>query len=161
MMLRWLRAIRWLADRLPCRRIEGEDGSLYLLRYKLFGWMPGDRRRWQISVYLHRFARPDMDDAPHNHPWRWAFAIVLAGGYQEVRATDKTPGGFVARVIRRRGGSISVLRSSTYHRVDELFGETWTLFVAGPKSHSWGFWVPDGRGHVPWRERLTERGISL
>jgi hypothetical protein len=40
-----------------------------------------------------------------------------------------------------------------------LYLSRYRIFVVGPKTKSWGFRVP-GRGFVPWRERLAERGIK-
>ena len=149
-----LKMVRWFAEKLQCRRITGEDGSLYLERYKVFGWMPGDKRKWPVSIYLHRFARPDNDPAPHCHPWAWAISLILTGGYAEERLVNGE-----TREVERGPLSLALLRSNTFHNVAELRGETWTLFIVGPKTKSWGFMVP-GRGYVPWRDRLRERGIE-
>ena len=150
-----LRFLHWLSRRLAVREIFGDDGTLYLQRFRILGWMPGDERRWPFSIYLHRFHRPDLDDAPHSHPWNWAVSLVLAGGYVESRRVE---GGSSWRALHP--GQINVLRDDTFHVVKELLGqETWTLFVVGPKTASWGFMV-NGRGFVPWRDRLRERGIE-
>lgn len=146
------RFLRWLSSKLERREICAEDGKLYLERFKLFGWMPGSKRSYPFSVYLHRFHLPDQDDAMHNHPWRWAFSIILTGCYLEQREYD-------APRWCRSAGSVVFLSDKTFHRVDRLFGETWTLFVVGPKTGSWGFLLTDGVV-VPWRERLEQRGIK-
>lgn len=146
-----LRFVRWLASKLQRRDIITEDGALYLSRYRVLGWMPGSDWRWPFSVYLHRFHLPDQDEALHNHPWKWAVSLILTGEYLEVQPDTW---------LWREPGSIRVIRDTDYHRVDRLRGETWTLFITGPKVKSWGFMVP-GRGHVPWRERLAERGIEV
>lgn len=155
----FLRFIRWLATKLPRRDIVGEDGVLYLTRYRIFGWMPGSR--WKgPSLYLHRFHIPDQDLAPHNHPWRWAVSWVLTGGYTEERLVPSLHP--YASYIESRDlmpGRMNIIQHSDYHRVARLHGETWTLFLVGPKATSWGFYVM-GRGHVEWRERLRERGIK-
>jgi hypothetical protein len=149
--------LHWLAARLMVREIRGEDGSLYLSRYRIFGWMPGSQRKYPFSIYLHRFHRPDLDDAPHSHPWKWAWSLILAGGYTELKLL---PGEFYGQNRCLMAGSTNKLRDDTFHVVTNLHGEeTWTLFIVGPKSASWGFKVP-GRGFVPWRERLLERGIN-
>jgi hypothetical protein len=159
MMLRFL---HWLSARLVRRVISGHDGP-YLTRHKIFGWMPGDQRRWPLSVYLHRFHRPDEDrEAPHSHPWKWAVAIVLAGGYTEKRLAGFLPASKTAVSRRRRLGplSINVIRADDYHLIEELHGETWTLFIAGPKVATWFFWV-QGRGPVPWKQHLQDRGLEV
>jgi hypothetical protein len=158
-----IRLVRWLASKLQCRRIEAEDGELYLMRFKIFGWMPGDQRHWPFSIYLHRFVLADLDKAPHSHPWKWAVSLILTGGYREELVVKPSRARFyygnVPMLTRVRGpGSFGLLRNSTYHRVSRLYGETWTLFIVGPRASSWSFLVP-WRGPVPWRERLAERGI--
>lgn len=174
-----LRLLHWLSARLWLRRITAEDGALYLDRYWIHGWMP--EHIWtpppnkytshrmlrprpkraagsSWGLYLHHFRSPDLDRAPHSHPWRWAVSLVLAGGYTEERL-DTATGELTTRRVRPL--SMNFLRRDTYHVVTELHGrETWTLFLVGPKSSSWGFWV-EGRGFVPWRERLAERGLDV
>lgn len=155
-----LRLIHWVAARLPRRDIPAEDGQVYLERYRVFGWMPGSN--WSgPSLYLHRFRLPDQDTAPHNHPWPCAVSLVLAGGYTEERLAYAYPDDNLHVQSRRlRPGHLNVIREGDYHRVAALHGaETWTLFLVWPRTRSWGFWVP-GRGHVPWRERLQERGLD-
>lgn len=131
-------------------------GKEYMRRYTYgrLGWLPGDKPT-PVSVYLHHFIRPDEDRELHNHPWKWAVSVTLAGGYTEERFDSS--GGIVTR--RTRFLSVNFIRGTDYHRVAELHGETWTLFLAGPKTSSWGFWVP-GTGHVPWREFLASKGME-
>lgn len=144
---------RWLSLYLQRREICAEGGLLYLERFKIFGWMPGSKKSYPFSVYLHRFHLPDQDTAPHSHPWKWCFSIVLSGQYLEMRPEID---GFRWRWLK--AGSLNVIRSDDFHRITSLHGEVWTLFVVGPKSSSWGFLV-DGQ-LVPWRDRLQQRGIK-
>ncbi|MGN6103521.1 MAG: hypothetical protein ACTHU0_00210 [Kofleriaceae bacterium] len=44
------------------------------------------------------------------------------------------------------------LTDTDYHRVRELRGDVWTLFITGPRVQDWGFLV-DG-DHVPWTKYL-------
>lgn len=176
---RWL-AIFDLAERLPRRVIRTEGGAPYLARYLVWGSFPAGTKVWpsafttsrgvvrlptpyagrqtRVSLYLHKFYSADVDDAPHSHPWRWAVSVCLHGGYTEERT--HVPTGVVTR-RRIRPGSINVLRGDTFHRVAVLDeeDETWTLFLAGPRTAGWGFLVP-GRGYVRHIERLAERGLS-
>lgn len=152
------RLLQWFASMLQVREIRGEDGSLYLSRYKLLGWMPGDNRVWPFSVYLHHFHRPDMDEAPHNHPWKWACSFILIGGYWEYRITH---GDECGRSRWKGPLAFNWISHSIYHLVTQTrFRDTWTIFMVGPRVSSWGFLVP-GRGHVEWREQFRERGIPV
>lgn len=158
-----LKLIHFLASRLDVREIKGRSGdTVYLYRYRIFGWLPGDKPK-RYGLYLHRFMRPDDDEHLHSHPWDYAVSLVLAGGYTEERfpetcsVCDNPKDGKhrVRRVIRP--GRLNILRGEAFHRVSELHGrETWTLFFVGPKRASWGFFVP-GRGVVNWKEYLDER----
>lgn len=74
-----------LSSKLERRDIYGRDGDVYMQRYRVFGWMPGNSGSPGPNLYLHRFLRPDEDGELHNHPWRWAVSVMLAGGYAEER----------------------------------------------------------------------------
>jgi len=109
-----------------------------------------------IGLYLHRFHRSDDDTALHNHPWRWARSLILAGGYIEERRID-------GRVVRHvvRPGSWRRIDQDDFHRVDLLEHDCWSLFIAGPKAASWSFWDRDTGETVPWREFIARvRGSS-
>lgn len=149
----WLRFIQWLARHLLRRDIVNETGQVYLERYRIIGWMPGSKWRWPFSIYLHHIRLEDADESLHNHPWKWSFSIKLHGGYLE----EVEPSGDEYRRFRIAPRVHWVGRR--YHRVQQVSSDCWTLFVVGPKANSWGFLVR-GRGHVPWRERLVERGIK-
>jgi len=82
---------------------------------------------------LHKFHRPDGERTLHNHPWTSALSIILSGSYTEERLY---PDG----VTRTRSISwFNYLTSRDYHRVVELHGEVWTLFVTGRRVQNWGF----------------------
>lgn len=118
------------------------------------------RKKTRTNLYLHRFFLGDSDDAPHSHPWPWSVSLVLWGGYTEERLIE-VDGIKYLKTRRVWPLTFNVFRAGDYHRVVKLHGkETWTLFLTGPKSSSWGFWV-FGRGHVEWRTRLRERGINV
>lgn len=155
--MNWI--LNFLCRFLMVREIRGEDGSLYLSRYRIMGWMPGSTTKWPLSIYLHHFHRPDLDEAQHNHPWKWSFSLVLSGGYTETRFDSIYNDTTYSR--RLRPFRLNWISHATYHNVTALHGkQSWTLFFAGPKATSWGFYVP-GRGHVEWRARLAERGIPV
>jgi hypothetical protein len=111
-----------LTARLPAREISDGSGP-YLERYYV-GTVFGMR------VYLHRFVASDPDRGLHDHPWRWAFSLILAGWYIEQRRD----GNHVRRWL-------NLLSGDTFHRVVKPEGarDIWTLFVHGGRIKTWGF----------------------
>jgi hypothetical protein len=151
------------------RVIYDRDGfSPYLSRWYLVGRQPaldafgnpihekdtGGGESWK--VFLHRFHRSDDDADPHNHPWRWSLSLVLAGGYLEWRLED---GRMRPRVVMP--GNLNLIRANDYHRVELLQEDAWTLFIAGPKLQSWGFFDLLQGVHVPWRQYIDRRREGL
>ncbi len=110
-----------------------DNGDKYLTRYKVFGFMPNKPSRLPCSLYIHHFHRPDADDAPHNHPWKWAFSFILVGGYWEYRAYENGEW----NLKWKAPFTFNFIPHSIYHRVDKMrFRESWTLFFAGPRVSS-------------------------
>ena len=149
-----IRFLIWCARWAPPRVIEGRNGeSAYLTRYFIFRRSPltegMDRHALKVprwGLYLHCFHRGDVDGACHDHPWDWAISFVLKNGYSEERRVGD-------KVIRRdiRPYRFNFLRGDTFHRVDLVRGEAWTLFLVGPIVKSWGFWDRDTGIVTPWR----------
>jgi hypothetical protein len=142
-----LRLIHWLARRLAARGsakwIHLND-RLYLERYVLRGGVDQDGNK--INVYLHRFHQPDDDRGPHNHPWRWSFSLILAGGYRETRVHERAVFAGCSVTTYYFPGNVNWIDESDFHRVNKLLpgkdGEVWTLFVTGPKhQRGWGFLI--------------------
>jgi len=118
-----------------------------------------------FGIYLHVIHQPDADPDPHNHPWHFA-SLVLSGGYTE-HVWDK-PGRlpeFADEKTHRRG-SLHLMRRSQAHRIAEVHGLLWTLFLTGPRAKKeWGWWVIDEESRktsmraelVPWH---VYRGID-
>jgi hypothetical protein len=137
-----------IAAVLPKRVIAGEAGP-YLERYTLRTFPDG------AQIYLHHFLRGDEDEALHSHPWAGE-SLVLAGGYREERRVEGD--GIEVRTLGP--GDRSIIAPDTFHRVDLLDGETcWTLFSAGPRVQSWGFWDRRTKVFTPWTEYLAKRGL--
>jgi hypothetical protein len=124
--------------------IVGADGRPKLYRHYVLG---NGRTH---GVFLHHFVASDEETLLHDHPWNWAFGVVLRGGYYELRR-DRL--GLSTR--RWLGpGRVNVILPGVFHRV-ELRGAqpAWTLFVHGRKVSRWGFlnvvtgvfrlWTPD------------------
>jgi hypothetical protein len=153
---------------LHLREIFRENGLLYLQRWAVRTHRPSGENGWR--VYLHRFLTGD-GDGHHNHPWRWSFSIVLRGSYtEEYLDFSAQHRGHLClwpckypeppTVRTRRVRWFNWIPAHRYHRITELHGNVWTLFCCGPVAQGWGFWMP-GRGHVPFKTRLAERGIGV
>ena len=108
---------------------DKETGAPYLTRWKAL-------RAKLARTFVHRIFAPDKDRDMHNHPWPFAFAIVLWGGYEEVSVNSYG-------LDRRRCwyGFLDVNRLS---RITRVRPNTWTLMIGGPRSRRWGFLV-DGK----------------
>ncbi|CAJ0698612.1 hypothetical protein [Ralstonia holmesii] len=106
-------------------KVISDNGRRYLERYfvcSAFG----------MRVYLHRFVASDPDRGLHDHPWRWAASIILAGSYwEQTRAHDPV------RCVRW----LNFLTGNTFHRVLIPPGmDVWTLFIVPARDvKEWGF----------------------
>lgn len=161
------RALHWLTTKLPPPRViyDRRGDSPYLSRWYLVGGLDAVNDKgnptetavftggiFGVHVYLHRFHRSDDDDALHDHPWAWAVSLVLAGGYSEERRTKDD------RVERRsvRPPAINVIRHKNFHRVDLFETDAWSIFIAGPRVDSWGFWDRTTKEFWPWRTFIAK-----
>lgn len=132
---------------LPFITVHGNGGP-YLTRYTLRKDPDGSR------LLLHQFHRDDEDEEMHSHPWVGS-GVILAGGYTEHRLTSN---GIVTRDFK--AGDVNRLEPNTYHRVELLGGvECWTLFCAGPKLVSWGFYNLKTGVKMPWRDFIQQKGL--
>lgn len=106
----------------------------YLERYHL-------GEAFGLTFYLHRFVREDGERWIHDHPWPWALAIVLCGGYTEERWRYLCP---VAGLVtcERKVRWWNLLRASTFHRIASIKPNTWTLLIRPGRSKDWGFVEP-------------------
>ncbi|MVW72167.1 hypothetical protein [Bordetella sp. 15P40C-2] len=121
------RFLHWLSGHLP-GRIISDASTPYLERYYLctvFGW----------RFYLHRFVGSDPDRGLHDHPWRFAFSIVLVGWYWEL-----------TRAGIRKVRWFNSLLGDSFHRVvlpedaDGTPVPCWTLFAhTAGDIKPWGF----------------------
>ncbi|MEZ5658881.1 MAG: hypothetical protein R3E83_10200 [Burkholderiaceae bacterium] len=125
MIASWIRRSLYLfSGRLACRIISDGEHP-YLERYFLF-------RAFGLTAYLHRFVGSDPDRGLHDHPWPWAFSVVLSGQYLERRRSGD-------RTVRY----MNLLSGDTFHRVIMPPGSrsVWTLFVhSNARAKPWGFW---------------------
>lgn len=115
-------------------------------------------RRWWIvprnegcNVYLHEILRSDDDRAGHDHPWANT-SFLIDGEYEEVLFDPLEPWR-EARRVRRVAGDVARREATDTHRlIVPEGGRAISLFMTGPKVRDWGFWCPDGRGWVHWRD---------
>ncbi|MGD9599948.1 MAG: hypothetical protein AB7P94_16920 [Steroidobacteraceae bacterium] len=115
------RLLYWLQGRLPLRIIS-DDGAPYLERAYL-GTLFG------VRFYLHRFVGDDPARGLHDHPWPWAFSLILFGRYLE--ETRRGP-----RIVRWWNW----LTGDSFHRVVLVDGPVWSLFAhRAAYVKPWGF----------------------
>lgn len=116
----------------------------------------------RFAIRLHHVLRSDTDRFLHDHPC-WNISIVLKGGYWEEMPLDEDVtknvwlGPNEATRRKWRGpGSIVFRPADARHRLVLPIGtSSWSIFIVGRKSQSWGFYTPAGK--VPWREYLKSQ----
>lgn len=113
-----------------------EDGEPYLTRVltpRVFGY----------RLMLHNIHKPDNEQHPHNHPWRHSWSLILTGGYWDERVIDHDTAVTGLRIFD--AGDINPIDATDFHRIDCVYENTWTLFLAGERVQDWGFLVAPGR----------------
>ncbi len=109
---------------------------------KPYNHLPGYLHRWRLlslgrmNVRIHDILTGDVTPYLHNHPF-WYVSIVLRGGYTE---RVLKPSGEL-EVVERAAGSVVYRTPRDYHRIDNVFGDCRTLFIAWDKSEpgqNWG-----------------------
>lgn len=153
------------ARKLPTWIITVAEDDPYLARHYVFkkDWIPERLRNGLLrsipSVFVHEFQRGDSDREYHSHPWKFAFSIILAGGYVEERVATHSDGTLHVVSKTYRPGMFNIIRADDFHRVELLDGKTtWTLFIAGERTGDlWGFLDVSTREFVTWKEHLRRR----
>lgn len=141
-----------VAASLPKDVIVGKDGP-YLERYAVGTRSDGGRIR------LHRFLRSDEDAELHCHPWDESSSLVLLGSMREERRYGAHNTGYEVQSRELHAGDCYGISADTFHRVDLITPEVWTLFCTGPHIQSWAFWNRGTGHHTPWREFLEAKGL--
>lgn len=121
---------------MPLRLIRANPARPYLERYFLAA-EAGE------FLYLHRFVNGDGDRHTHNHPWKIATSLILAGSYEEARREGDGP----TSHHRWVAGDRNVITAQTKHRIAFTEPETWTLFCHSEWVSDWGFEDDDGVIH--------------
>lgn len=137
-MIRFLEKLEdWLIKRGSYTRLY-LAGDLYFDRFYIF-------RSEKFAILLHKFYSSDR--FLHCHPWP-NFSFVLAGGYDEERFDDT--------VRTYKPGQFAFRQAEVFHRISKIHkpGLTWSLFITGSRTRSWGQ-IRDGKW-VPVTERLDE-----
>jgi hypothetical protein len=153
------RTCHLLATNLPLKEIHGTAG-LYLSRWTLL-----DLGKHLGRLYLRHIHLSDEDLELHTHPWTWAVALQLVGGYREERRHVVQVNGVPLEEVRVRvcrPGDLVFLRADTAHRVDvldEAHG-SWSLILVGPVTTSWGFWSRFTGEFTPWRDFIRSKGLT-
>ncbi len=138
-------SIEKLAKRFPMATIPRDDGP-YLDRYYIYP--PLEQKNVPWRSFIHNIRASDPDDALHNHPWDWAWSLILKGSYIEERLVAMDIGGGLITTYKRfTPGMINRLRSNTFHRltIADDASDVWTLFVHGRRvarsseEGDWGF----------------------
>lgn len=123
--------------------IKREDGTAYLIRYRIFDC------KW-FKLRLHHILLSDPD-CLHDHPWDFV-SIILKGGYFEdslVYPQFKGPIGytfFKKKSIQKKSiwyypGTILYRRAEYCHALKLPNGKTcWTFVIMFRRKREWGFW---------------------
>lgn len=106
------------------------DGVLYMRRHFL-----APRGYWP-QVWMHELFISDPEIFLHDHPWDYA-SIIASGGYSEKSARG---------LNEFREGSVIMRDAESAHGLILLPGPgpVLTLFIAGKKRRSWGFYTNQG-----------------
>lgn len=140
-----------IVDNIPHITIPQADGSPYLTRYFLFL-----KDRKYANTYIHHFHSSDMDRNEngllfHNHPWL-GLSFVLKGSYREERCTRN--GEITTKIVKPF--SFNYLPLNTFHRVELLTPDVWTIFFTGGRTETrdWFFMDRKTRELIDWRTKI-------
>ena len=147
------KALEWRA----AWQLRHPDGSPYLTRTVLWGDdCLNDHTGALMHAFVHEIHSADGDRHMHDHPWAWAVAVVLSGGYEEDRTGTQ---GSAHRVrLGYVAGDCNVLHPGVYHSIVSVLPNTVTLFLAGREVSDWGFLV-EGQ-HVPHGEYFKRPDVQ-
>lgn len=131
----------WLTARLRVKVIEAEVSAADPTQEPLFERYHLCRLPGGGAVYIHHYLRADPDRGLHDHPWSWAIALPIAGGYFEERLSGITSDGLNVKVRWRRPGIPYWLTGHDFHKIEGFASNTssWSIFIRGPDTKRWGF----------------------
>ena len=103
------------------------------------------------EILLHQFFESDQDPDLHNHPWDKSVSYILTGSYRETRLFIDNKTKFdTDRIAPTR----NIIYANDYHQITLLEKPIWTLFIAGKRIQSWGFWKIELMSHIPSKEYI-------
>lgn len=137
----------------PDKRIAGPDGSPYLDRYCIAAPPDADGDDLSGKIYLNHFLRSDEDPELHSHPWDRSLSLILVNGYEEERRI-----GDQVMSVSRAPGDLVLIEEDTFHRVDLVHEDAWTLFFTGRFVNTWYFWNRTTGKKEQWENFLRARG---
>lgn len=162
---------RWACERdghtYDTKTIKLADTGRRILGYVIPDYVSGDPyitrvllpKLGETRAFLHHIHRADHERDLHDHPWSWSFSIVLCGSYDEERPTDCHHSDCTSTKTRRVRW-FNFIRGTDVHRITQLHGDVWTLFVHGPRhGRSWGFREWDS-GYERWNITPSEQYIA-
>ena len=124
-----------------------------------------ERQESGASVLLHLIARPDDDEALHDHPWSFR-TTILAGGYDEEIPDDTYRdyadldepghGPTKTRTVTRHPGDTIFHTATDLHRIRTIHGACWTLVSTYTRCRNWGF-HPPGQPWIPFADFLAAK----
>lgn len=147
----------------PAWRLSHANGAPYLDRTVLWGadCLENHSPAAPSHAFVHQIHAADGDRHMHDHPWVWAVAVVLSGGYTENRHYGTWSANGCEPVPTRceyREGDVNILRPGDYHSIVSVLPDTSTLFLCGREASDWGFLV-DGV-HVPHAEYFKRPDVQ-
>jgi hypothetical protein len=79
---------------------------------------------WKIHIRIHKIVSEDKTTLYHNHPFHY-ISFILKGGYEEFILKNGEK-----KLAKHKIGSIIIRDSNTFHRIEKIYGNTYTLFCA-------------------------------
>jgi len=132
-----------------CKVIKRDDGTPYLIRYRVFGC------KW-FKIRVHHILQSDYD-CLHDHPWSFV-SVILKGGYWEKttkRQFDASLCKWYDNIFKKWYGPGSILyrpakwrHSLELPRCDSGVKSCWTFVIMFRRTREWGFWT--SKGFVHW-----------
>lgn len=117
-------------------RVICVNGKPYLERYYI-----------AKNIYIHRFVSADGDRHVHDHPWDWAFSLILLGSYMERLNNDDK----VKRTF------FNYIPKYYFHQIILVSSPTWTLFCHGKRFKNTFHFLSDDNGLKEAKQSINRR----